>query len=198
VSAAAASKLLNLGSWVNEGKSAASFCCQMAPLVPNMFFNFYLVKNHKIVNNSATNETREKISIYLESLGRIFSHVWSRIFVQVQTIGKVQMLFVCIRKHSFLLLFGFGLNDCKRISICYYSILRIIRSCCRNSNPKVNLNYSPLLMCDPSMSYEQPRQVYEYISMGLGHSQLIHRRVSHNYKYGLLYFYNFLGMFDEI
>ncbi len=33
-----------------------------------MFWNFYLVKNHKIANNSATVETREKISTYFESL----------------------------------------------------------------------------------------------------------------------------------
>ncbi len=30
------------------------------------------------------------------------------------------------------------------------------------------------------MSYEQPRQVYAYISMGLGRSQLAHKRVAHN------------------
>jgi len=27
---------------------------------------------------------------------------------------------------------------------------------------------------------EQPRQVYAYISMGLGQSQLVHRSVAHN------------------
>jgi hypothetical protein len=52
----------------NEGKSAASVCCQVAALVPNMFCNFYLFKNHKIANNSATTEARETISTYLESL----------------------------------------------------------------------------------------------------------------------------------
>ncbi len=36
--------------------------------VPDMFWNFHLVKNHKIANNSATTETREKISTYFESL----------------------------------------------------------------------------------------------------------------------------------
>jgi hypothetical protein len=43
-----------------EGKSAASVLCQVAALVPGMFYNFYLVKNHKITNNSATTEPREK------------------------------------------------------------------------------------------------------------------------------------------
>jgi hypothetical protein len=52
----------------NEGKSSASFCHQMAALVIAMLCNFYLVKNHKIVQNSATTEAREKISPYLESL----------------------------------------------------------------------------------------------------------------------------------
>ncbi len=41
---------------------------QVAALVLNTFCNFYSVKNHKIANNSATTEAREKISIYLESL----------------------------------------------------------------------------------------------------------------------------------
>jgi hypothetical protein len=52
----------------NEGISAASFCCQVAAVVPGMFCNFYFVKNHKIANNTATTEAREKISTYLESL----------------------------------------------------------------------------------------------------------------------------------
>jgi hypothetical protein len=43
----------------NEGKSAASFCCQVAALVPDMFCNFYFVKNHKIVKNTTTTKARE-------------------------------------------------------------------------------------------------------------------------------------------
>jgi hypothetical protein len=45
---------------VNEGKSDASFCRQVAALIPAMLYNFYLVKNHKIIDNSATTEPREK------------------------------------------------------------------------------------------------------------------------------------------
>ncbi len=52
----------------NEGISAASFYHKLAVLVPDMFCNFYFVKNHKIANNSATTGAREKISTYLESL----------------------------------------------------------------------------------------------------------------------------------
>ncbi len=52
----------------NEGISAASFCHQVAALVPDMFWNFYLVKNNKIANNSAITQAREEISTYLESL----------------------------------------------------------------------------------------------------------------------------------
>jgi hypothetical protein len=52
----------------NEGKSSASFCRQVAALVPDMFYNFYLVKNHKIAKNSTTTKAREKISTFLESL----------------------------------------------------------------------------------------------------------------------------------
>jgi hypothetical protein len=40
----------------------------VAALVPDMFCNFYIVKNHYIDNNSANAEAREKISTYLESL----------------------------------------------------------------------------------------------------------------------------------
>jgi hypothetical protein len=54
--------------WNNEGKSAASFCRQAAALVPVMLCNLHLVKNHKIANNSATTEAREKISTDLKSL----------------------------------------------------------------------------------------------------------------------------------
>jgi hypothetical protein len=35
-----------------EGISAASFCCLVAALVPDMRCNLYLVKYHKIANNS--------------------------------------------------------------------------------------------------------------------------------------------------
>jgi hypothetical protein len=40
----------------NEGKSAVSFCCQVAPLVPDMFLQLVFSENHKIVKNSATTE----------------------------------------------------------------------------------------------------------------------------------------------
>jgi hypothetical protein len=54
--------------WGGGGESAASFCHQLAALFPDLFCNFYLVKNHKIANNSATTKAREKISANLESL----------------------------------------------------------------------------------------------------------------------------------
>jgi hypothetical protein len=44
----------------NEVKSAASFCREVAALVPDMFCKFYLVKNHKIAKNSTTAKDREK------------------------------------------------------------------------------------------------------------------------------------------
>jgi hypothetical protein len=47
----------------NEGKSASSFCRQVAALVPDMFCSFYSVKNCKIANNA---EAREKICTYLD------------------------------------------------------------------------------------------------------------------------------------
>jgi hypothetical protein len=40
----------------------------VAALVPDMFCNFYLVKNHKNANNSVTTEAREKINTYFESI----------------------------------------------------------------------------------------------------------------------------------
>jgi hypothetical protein len=49
------------------GISAASFCCQVAAWFPDMFCNYYLVKNQKIVKNSTTTKTREKFSTDLES-----------------------------------------------------------------------------------------------------------------------------------
>ncbi len=51
---------------INEGKSAASFCCQVAALVPDMFYNFYFVKNHKTANNSAMTKAKETYLEFLE------------------------------------------------------------------------------------------------------------------------------------
>ncbi len=55
-------------SEINEGESAASFCRQVTAWVKDMFCNFYIVKIHQIVNNSATTETREKLMTDLKSL----------------------------------------------------------------------------------------------------------------------------------
>jgi hypothetical protein len=52
----------------NKEKSAARFCLQVAPRVPDMFCNFYLGKNHKITNDSATSEVSEIISTNLKSI----------------------------------------------------------------------------------------------------------------------------------
>ncbi len=52
----------------NEGIAADSFCYQVAALVQDMFWNFYVVKNDKIANNSVTSQAREKIRTHLESL----------------------------------------------------------------------------------------------------------------------------------
>ncbi len=49
----------------------ASFCCQVAAWVPDMFCNFYLVKNHKIAKNSTTSKAREK-NKYRFGIFRIF------------------------------------------------------------------------------------------------------------------------------
>ncbi len=45
-----------------SNNETASLCHQVASLDPDMFCNFYFVKNHKIANNSATAEAGEKIS----------------------------------------------------------------------------------------------------------------------------------------
>ncbi len=51
-----------------EGKSAAIFCHQVAALVPDMFCNFYSVKNHEMAKNSTTTKAGEKMSTNLEFL----------------------------------------------------------------------------------------------------------------------------------
>jgi hypothetical protein len=53
---------------LSEEKSADIFSQQAVALVPDMFCNIFLVKSHKIANNSATTEVREKISTDLESV----------------------------------------------------------------------------------------------------------------------------------
>ncbi len=70
-----ASLILKNCQWKKRGDSAASFCCQVAALVPEMFSSFYLVKNHKIANKSTTTKAREKTSTDLESL-QFFKNVW--------------------------------------------------------------------------------------------------------------------------
>jgi hypothetical protein len=52
----------------NQDKLADIFCHRVAAWVPYMFSNFYLEKNCKIVNNSATTEARERIRTDLDSL----------------------------------------------------------------------------------------------------------------------------------
>jgi hypothetical protein len=53
----------------NEGKTDASFCCQVAAWVTNMFWDFYSVKNHKIAKKPSTiTKAREKMNTDLESL----------------------------------------------------------------------------------------------------------------------------------
>jgi hypothetical protein len=53
---------------LNEEKSAASLCYQVAAWVPEIFCNFYSVKSHQIAKISTTTKAREKISADLESL----------------------------------------------------------------------------------------------------------------------------------
>ncbi len=50
---------------LNEGKSAASFCGHVAAWVPDMFYNFYLVINDKIINNS-TRHDRVCLEIFVK------------------------------------------------------------------------------------------------------------------------------------
>ncbi len=51
-----------------EGKSPASFCHQVAAWFPDMFFNFYFVKNHKIAKNWTTTKAAVKLNTDLETL----------------------------------------------------------------------------------------------------------------------------------
>jgi hypothetical protein len=44
-----------------------SFCCQVAAWFPDMFCNFYLVKNHKIAHTLTTNKARKKVITDFES-----------------------------------------------------------------------------------------------------------------------------------
>jgi hypothetical protein len=41
-------------------KSAACFYCQLAAFIADLFYTFYLVKNHQIANISTTTEAKEK------------------------------------------------------------------------------------------------------------------------------------------
>jgi hypothetical protein len=52
----------------DANKLVDRFCGQVAAWVTDVFCNFNLLKSHKIADNSATTEAREKVSTDLESL----------------------------------------------------------------------------------------------------------------------------------
>ncbi len=74
---------VNLSQYnLNKAKSAAKYCHQLAAWVPDMFWNFYLLKSHSIANNSATTEAREKNKRtfgILKSFRNVFMHVWQNL-----------------------------------------------------------------------------------------------------------------------
>jgi hypothetical protein len=51
---------------LNQEISAASVCLWVATWVPEMFYNFYLAKNHKTADYSATIEAKGKNKHILE------------------------------------------------------------------------------------------------------------------------------------
>jgi hypothetical protein len=51
-----------------SGADAAGVCHQVAALFPDMFINFYSLKNFRNANNSTATKVRGKISADLESL----------------------------------------------------------------------------------------------------------------------------------
>ncbi len=53
-------KPLYHGNTMTKGKSPASFSHQVAEWFPDMFCNFYLVKNHKIAKNSTNTKLEKK------------------------------------------------------------------------------------------------------------------------------------------
>jgi hypothetical protein len=71
-----------------------------ARLVPDMFCNFYLVKNHKIANNSATTKAREKISTYLEFLEveNFFDVCWTKFKNNQILLNKISHRFLVTTK----------------------------------------------------------------------------------------------------
>jgi hypothetical protein len=68
-------QLSPLSKW---DKLAAIFCRKLAEWVSDIFFNFYIVKIHKIASNLKTTEAREEISTDLEPLEfhKSVGHVW--------------------------------------------------------------------------------------------------------------------------
>ncbi len=59
---------LSLIKLINQDKSAASFCHQVAASVPDIFCDFYAVKNNKITKKLlATTKAGEKISTIIKN-----------------------------------------------------------------------------------------------------------------------------------
>jgi hypothetical protein len=51
-------------SFLNEQKSAASFCFQVAAWMPDMFCNFYIIKYQKIAKHSTTTKLEKTKQIF--------------------------------------------------------------------------------------------------------------------------------------
>ncbi len=77
----------------NEGKSAASFCCQVAALVPDMFCNFYLAKFTKLLITQQWLKLEEKIRTYLESI-----EFWKFFDVCLTLLNKISHRFLVTTK----------------------------------------------------------------------------------------------------
>jgi hypothetical protein len=69
----------------NEWKSAARFCHRVAAWFPDMFCNFYFVKNHKVLKNSITSEAREQNKLRFFNPCN-FRNVLMQVWINLKTI----------------------------------------------------------------------------------------------------------------
>jgi len=105
-------------------ESAARFCRQVAAWVPDVFCNFYLVKNYEIAQNSTTTKAREKnkhifeifpiflvyvwanfkmIKFYLTKLATGFKRQPSYLVIERSTLQKSSTKFLDLKAFTFLL-----------------------------------------------------------------------------------------------
>ncbi len=87
-------------SIINQDKSTASLCSQVAAWFPDMFCDFQSIKNHRAAKNSSTTEAQEKICEDLKSVEfqKNLDTRWSQLNNNLILLNKISHRFLFTTK----------------------------------------------------------------------------------------------------